>query len=106
MVYLHPLELSELFTDEELALLPRSKRIAPGPRKGATGSSTRLVTSMGPSKRQYVYAPETSRDPQFLDEERIASELLPTHPGLALVSVGLQILSAGVGRLVVCMEKL
>ncbi|KAF4750582.1 tRNA methyltransferase 11 [Perkinsus olseni] len=143
LVYLLPIELSQLFTPEELDVMEKSQEMAgdnPAERtrkrkrkqeaaaRGKVAASTRVIlrdetvmmsrAGQGPKGEassegdaqcvQYrdVYAPETARDLPFLTESNYLRLLPPCPKELEVVSVSLQILSAGLGRLVVSMRRL
>lgn len=68
--------------------------------KDGRGSRTKRETVMNGRKKPWW--PETTRDPDLLDESRYR---LPEHPNLALIGASLQVLSSGLGRLLVTMER-
>merc|ERR1712070_1072051 len=68
-------------------------RDAAMPDQGRTHKDKRLIIS------------ETTRDPLLLDEKRYL-DFLPAHKSLALCGASLQVLSGGLGRLLVTMKRL
>eukprot|EP00397_Hematodinium_sp_SG-2012_P043420 GEMP01048261.1.p1 GENE.GEMP01048261.1~~GEMP01048261.1.p1 ORF type:complete len:450 (+),score=59.98 GEMP01048261.1:127-1476(+) len=68
---------------------------------GAASSKRELVMGCGEKETKEWWA-ETTRDPLLLDESRY---LLPEHPDLEPIGASLQILSGGLGRLLVTMRR-
>lgn len=95
LVFLLHIELMHLFTDTELAALPRDME--------NNGGCTKILRQR--SGREYVYANETARDWQFLNEDWIIKRVVPHHPAFSVEGVALQILAAGTGRVLVKMRR-
>lgn len=98
LVFLLHIELMDLFTAEELHVLPRE----------ATATSKRgtRICIQPNSKKEYVYANECARNRNFLDEDILRNRIIPIHPDLNFESAVLQILSAGTGRILVKMRRI
>merc|ERR1712232_1317521 len=93
IVYLAPVDLADFLGVDRAAengtgVKPETLRDVCMPKKGRPYKDPRLCI------------PETSRDPKLLDEARY-SDFLPVHPDLELMGASLQILSGGLGRLLV-----
>ncbi|CAE8645441.1 unnamed protein product [Polarella glacialis] len=64
----------------------------------------RAAATKGQKKDLRLCIPETTREPALLDEARYA-DFIPTHANLQLVDASLQVLSGGLGRLLVIMRR-
>ena len=97
LVFLLHIELIDLFSPEELAMLREQS-----PNRGA-GATRVLVHKF--SGAEYVYANEGARDKQFLDEKSIRERVIPRHVDFDFVGCALQILAAGTGRVIVKLRR-
>lgn len=96
LVFLAPLDLADLLGVDRAA----SER--GGAARGTLRSAA--IPKEGRTKDPRLCVSETSRDPLLLDERRYR-EFLPQHVDLELVCASLQILSGGLGRLLVTMRR-
>lgn len=75
--------------------------------RGGGPKGTLHATAMpqgGRKKDKRLCISETTRDPLLLDESRY-KEFIPSHPDLELLGASLQVLSGGLGRLLVTMRR-
>jgi len=110
LVFLAPVDLADfLGIDRAAAERGGGPRRGPGaecawaPRIRGTLHGT-VFPKDGRKKDPRLCISETTRDPLLLDEARYA-DFLPTHRDMELVGASLQVLSGGLGRLLVTMQR-
>jgi len=96
LVFLAPVDLAD-FLGIDRAAAERGG----GPRGSLHGT---VFPKDGRKKDPRLCISETTRDPLLLDEARYA-DFLPAHRDMELVGASLQILSGGLGRLLVTMRR-
>lgn len=96
LVFLQPVDLAD-FLGIDRAAVERGG----GPRGSLHDS---CFPQGGRKKDPRLCISETSRDPLLLDESRYV-DYLPRHQDLHLVAASLQVLSGGLGRLLVTMQR-
>lgn len=94
MFLLH-IDLMDLFSESDLAALPRDLE--------NNGGCTKILQQK--SGREYVYANEIAREWQFLDQDWIVKTAVPSHKYFTIEGAALQILGAGTGRVLVKMRR-
>merc|ERR1712232_452201 len=98
LVYLAPVDLADFLgidrsRENRSGTTPQTLHDVVMPSKGRTDKDPRLCIS------------ETTRDPKLLDEKRYL-DFLPQHADLELMGASLQVLSGGLGRLLVTFRRL
>jgi tRNA (guanine10-N2)-methyltransferase len=98
LVYLAPVDLADFLgidrsKENGAGTKPQTLHDVSMPSKGRTEKDPRLCIS------------ETTRDPLLLDEKRYL-DFLPKHADLELMGASLQVLSGGLGRLLVTFRRL
>jgi len=95
LVFLLHIDLMALFSESDLAALPRDLE--------NNGGCTKILQQK--SGREYVYANEIAREWQFLDQDWIVKTAVPSHKYFTIEGAALQILGAGTGRVLVKMRR-
>jgi len=99
LVQLVPLDLADL-----LGIDRAQTERGGGPRATATSLHKTAHPEGGRKKDKRLCISETTRDPLLLDESRY-TEFIPSHPDMELLGASLQVLSGGLGRLLVTMRR-